>query len=834
MKSGNSFAKKEKSTFAFLKTETAIWGSFGLLLLIFAGCLWTLKGPTAEEMAGAPGFISDYLKSFEVGWSPQFLLGKSTALLNVSFLAFHFIGFINFILSPFVDSFTSIKVAGLILAGLSGISMFFFVCEITPNKKTSSLAGFLYLTMPSIIVRSVMYEHVAVSMAFLFVPLIMRGMLILTRHSSPREILLLGLSSAGLSLSYTKMSVTILPILLIWGVFCLTQSKVPKIRIFLCYFWAGSVAVLAGLTILLPALNESIHTAVFAFDPMEAWQKHYSFKTPLSWIDLSKFFLSGAGPDFESDSQFFFIGAIPLILVTIGLASDGLSVWRQTSEGRWFLVLLSCWLMTLWMASGPRGILGNQIYLLSCSQGMRDYALPLVWAAFFWMSWMVWKVLYELTNSGRVVALSGIALFLLVPVFNLLSKLPFLNDIRGPESYWSVAGFTCLVAATALTAIPLLTSRHSSWKIWRPIIFPTFLVAYMLHFIPVYSTFTRAGLNQDILHDYQLAAKFLKEAARPGRVYPVSSRYFYLTIPEITGRGISTEAAFRHFQLKWVRYLEVASQNSGELLQRYINFAGVAYLLIDKSDGSVSPDVCQSFQRVFPLVYANNSFAILENRGDLYPGFLAHDYVAFSKESYLQASSILQLARLNFLAVENSNPDLNEKGLAGISKGGEEVELTPNFRDRLGRPFQILNLENPRNADFSSMCFMLPSLQEGGWVAATEAWHPSWKAFVDGVEKPTSRVAAALLGVHVEPGNRQVEFRFVQPFWYAGLIEVGVFSWALGCIAFVTFQSRFLPERIQNWWDGKKNCEIPQDRTVEIKTKKSEQVEEKGGNQGSL
>jgi hypothetical protein len=131
------------------------------------------------------------------------------------------------------------------------------------------------------------------------------------------------------------------------------------------------------------------------------------------------------------------------------------------------------------------------------------------------------------------------------------------------------------------------------------------------------------------------------------------------------------------------------------------------------------------------------------------------------------------------------------------------------------------------------MRFSLPEAQDGGWVVATEAWHPAWKVFVDGVEKHTSRSAAALLGVRVESGNRLVDFRFVQPFWYAGLIFVGVFSWALACIAFVTFQSRCLREEIQNWWDGE-NFEIPQDRIVEIKTKKSERVKEKDGIQGLL
>jgi hypothetical protein len=813
--------------------ELLSWLCGGVAFLILAGWAWILKGPTAEQMAGDPGVIKDYFHGFWSGWTPQYLLGRSETLLNVGFLSIWLLGFVQMLASPLVGDLGGIKIVGLLFAALSAVSMYFFLRTLTPNKKTAALGGFLYVTMPSIIVRAVMYEHVGVSLAFVFVPLLLRGLWILTQTSSPREIVLLGLSAAGLSLSYTKMAVTILPMLLVWAGFCLIQSKVHRLRIFLSYLSAGLVASLAGLTILLPAFHESRLTAVFAFDPMEAWQKHYSFKTPLAWIDLSKFLLPGAGPDFEGDSQFFFIGAVPLIGVVMGLGSRGLSVWRQSREGRWFLVLLSCWLMTLWMAAGPRGVFGNQIYMLSSSQAMKDYALPLVWAVFLGMAWMVWKVLVELTEGGRVMPITGLLIFLFVPVFNLLSKLPFLNDIRGPESFWSISGYTCLVAATALVAVPILTLPRSSELKWRPWIFSGVMLIYFVHLVPVYSAFWKGGIDPNVLKDYESAADFLKTAPREGRIQAVSSRYFYLTIPAKTGRGLSTESLLRHFQLKWVRSLEVASQGSGELLQRYLNFAGVAYLWVDKADPSIPPELLQSYQQVFPLVYANNSVSILENRGGLFPGFLAHDYVAFSKDSYPQAGSILQLSKLNFLGVEIPNPDSNETGLAGISKGGDEVELTPAYRDRPGRSFQILTLQNPRAVNFGAMRFSLPEAQDGGWVVATEAWHPDWRAFVDDVEKPTTKAAAGLLGVRVEPGNRRVDFRFVQPFWYAGLILVGVFSWALACIALVTFQSRCLPEEIQNWWDGE-NPEIPQDRTVEIKTKKSEPVKEKGGNQGPL
>jgi len=782
--------------------ELLAWLSGGFAFLILAGWAWILKGPSAEQMAGDPGILNDYFHGFWNGWTPQYLLGRSEALLNVSFLSIWLLGFIELLASPLVGDLGGIKIAALLFAGLSGVSMYFFLRTLTPNKKAAALGGFLYVTMPSIIVRAVMYEHVGVSLAFVFVPLLLRGLWILTQASSPREVVLLGLSAAGLSLSYTKMAVTILPMLLVWAGFCLIQAKVPRFQIFLSYLGSGLVASLAGLTILLPAFYESRVAALFTFDPLEGWQKHYSFKTALSWVDLSKFFLDSAGPDFEGDAQYFFLGAVPLIGVSLGLGLDRFAEWRRSGEGRWFLALLICWIFALWIAAGPRGIFGGHMYLLSSSQGMKDYGLPLIWFVFIWMGWIVWKTLRETSEGGRVLPALGTLLFLFLPVFTLLSKLPFFGDVRAPESFWSTAGYACVVAATALVAVPLLTRPQSGGRQWKPLLFSVVLVVYLAHLLPVYQAFGKGGLDPNVLQDFERATEFLKSAPRQGRVHAISSRYLYLTIPEKTARGLSTEALLRHFQLKWVRHFEVASQGSMDLFQKYLNLAGVSYLFIDKSDPSIPPQMIEAYRQLFPLVFESNSITILENRGSLFPAFLAHDYVSYPSQSYLSSPAMLQLSGLNFLGVETSKTDPNSIGLAGISSGGEEVQLTPEYRDRTGRPFLPIPLALARADDFGHIKPILPPGHDGGWLTMTEAWHPNWRAFIDGVEKPTTRVAGALLGVRVEMGDQNIEFRFKQPAWYLIISFIGCLSWVIGIIVLLVALSKWCPESFRKWWVG--------------------------------
>ena len=786
----------------FPRGEVRSWAMAGLAFLLLGGWVWILKGPSAEQAAGDPALIFDYFKGHWAGWTPQYLLGRSEVILNVSFLAIQALGVIKSMASPLVGDLGGIKLAAMIFSGCSGISMYFFLLSLTPNKKTAALAGFLYLTMPAIIVRAVMYEHIAVSVAFVFVPMLLRGFWMLTQVRSPREIVLLGLSAAGLSLSYTKMAVTILPMLLVWISFCLNRSKVPKFQVLFSYVSAAILASLAGLTILLPAFYESRIAALFALDPLDGWQRHYSFKTALSWVDLSKFFLASAGPDFEADSQYFFIGAVPLIGVSLGLGLERLAEWRRSGEGRWFLALLTCWIFTLWIAAGPRGIFGGHLYLLSSSQGMKDYGLPLIWFVFLWMGWIVWKTLRETSRGGRVLPALGTLLYMFLPVFSLLAKLPFFGDVRAPESFWSTAGYACVVAATALVAVPLLTRPQSGGRQWQPLLFSVVLVVYLAHLFPVYQALGKGGLDPNVIQDFERAEEFLKSAPRPGRVHAISSRYFYLSIPEKTGRGLSTEALLRHFQLKWVRHLEVASQSSLDLFQKYLNLAGVSYLFIDKSDPSIRPQMIEVYRQVFPLVFESNNITILENRGSLFPAFLAHDYVSYPSQSYLSSPAMLQLSGLNFLGVETSQAEPNSLGLAGICSGGEEVQLTPEYRDRTGRPFLPIPLTLPRADDFGRITLILPAGHDGGWLAMTEAWHPDWKAFIDGVEKPTTRVAGAFLGIRVESEDKNIELRFKQPAWYLVMTFIGCLSWIIGIILLLVALSKSCPDDFRKWWAG--------------------------------
>ncbi len=67
------------------------------------------------------------------------------------------------------------------------------------------------------------------------------------------------------------------------------------------------------------------------------------------------------------------------------------------------------------------------------------------------------------------------------------------------------------------------------------------------------------------------------------------------------------------------------------------------------------------------------------------------------------------------------------------------------------------------------------------WLVYCDAWHPDWKAKVDGVDAPVERANLAYKAVSLTPGHHEVEFRFRAPLRSACTRAAGVLAlfWCL-------------------------------------------------------
>jgi hypothetical protein len=774
--------------------------TLGILFFAVVVIAWLLEAPSREELMGGTGKIWDLAHTSAAGWCPNYMMGVSSLLYDAFAFALFLSKCASQILGGILGPVGAEKLLTLSFIPAAAVSMWFLVRRLGCDTAASAWISLLYVVMPSFHVATGIYEHRTVGLCFVFAPLILRGILTVAQHQAPREIVLLGMAAAALALSYTKIAIVMSPMLLIWTLEVLRQNRQNTRKALVGYGFSLLVAGGAAFLILLPASREFSYAASFLFDPLDGWKHHYAFKTPLLWIDLWGFLSMGGDPDLTGDAAMFWIGLIPLAALSVAMGLPRLAEWRASQLGRWFLILTGCWLVSIWFASGPDGLFLGHINVLKNGKGLPDTSIPILWLAFVWMGWLIYRTALQLL--ARPVWLPALitALVLLAPVFRLVEFFPLFKDVRAPESFWSVGGFCCLAAAVGLSFWVIFTEVIEPR--WRNLLGIAISLLMLVELYPVHSAYWTSGLDKELFTAFDQAADFLKTAPIQGRVHPLSGRYFYLTIPRKAGRALDTEAAYRHFQLKWVRHLEAAGNASGDTLKSYLNLAGVAYILLDKED-PFSPKQMQDFFRsIYPVVFENRYFAVLANTGTLYPAFMAHDFVVLPPDSYAFAPAVLQLLPQELITVEMAGVDRNMPGFAGMAKGANQIELLSQYQGKSGQPFARIPLVGNRRDDTQGMTYQIPA-GASGWFVASEAYHPDWTVTVDGKPAQTTRAEAALLGTYVPAGSHEVIFSFKAPAWYSLSMDLGILFWVIALAALLYLPSKWAPVKWREWWVGK-------------------------------
>ena len=387
--------------------------------LFFIGVItvaWLCQMPSREEAYGDTGDLWDLMRGPIGGWTPNYMMGHSLAPLQVAVWSEFFSNISIAVFGFFLGVLSATKIAALCYIAASGWTMYLLLLKLRAGLSVALLGGLLYMILPSINVAIGIYEHCSVGLCMAFTPLILRGIVAVAEEGSPREIVGLGLAAGALALSYTKIAIVMSPMLLLWTAETLRQNPTYFRRTLIGY--GGSMLVAATTTIifLLPASREFGFAAGFLFDPVDGWKHHYAFKTPLLWIDLWGFLTKGS-PELTGDAQMFQIGLIPLVGLSLALTLSSLAEFRASQLGRWFLILTGCWLLSIWFASGPDGILLGHINVLKTSQGLPDTTIPLLWLSLIWIGWLIYKTASQLLPKKAWAPALITLVMLVVPVF---------------------------------------------------------------------------------------------------------------------------------------------------------------------------------------------------------------------------------------------------------------------------------------------------------------------------------------------------------------------------------------------------------------------------------
>jgi dolichol-phosphate mannosyltransferase len=773
----------------YLSTEACIF--FVVLVALFVG--WLGVGPSNQEL------LANYAKSKDVAdliwqnksfawWSPNYLGGAPTAPLAGMALSMFWL----FLGGVFTDPVIGGKILGFFSLALSGIFMMAFIQRLTGDKRAGWIAAFLYALGPQAALRFAGNEHMPVILCMPYPPLIGWALLEIVTRNSGRGAVILAMAFAGMSLSFNKITGVFAPVVLalaVWLHFRYPSKSMPLVRGCLT---AAIIWLVLGLLPQLPGLREAGRMTLFSTDPLLGWQSSFSIKAPLSWFDRGGLLLKGMPGNFTVDEGGFYLGLIVVVATAIAL-----EIRRRGSQSPLdgpLKLFIALFLLVQWFSLGPRSGLGGLGEFLKSAQGVQDWVLPI-----FWISALgpivVLALIWPRGKWKWPSFAIGLTLYMLVPGFRLFEMIPLAGALRAPWSFWQVGGAFCLAGVGGLAVIRFCPGKTRSWL---PALV---MIIAALDFTPYYAKFFRPGLESGTYESFLQAANFLKTETRPGKILPISGRYFYLRLPELTGRAISTEAFQGYFMSKGVRAIQDASGSTSESMQVSLSLQGVRYILLDRKDVDTPQQLQKALKQQYPTVFENEFFTIVENPSSLAPAFTATNYVSIPPDRYDFAAADLGLVRLYFLPVEIPGVEMSDPALAGImNPQNGEVELTNAFRDREGAPFGILEASRIRSEGANRWWIATEGF--AGWLVLTQSWHPDWTAFVDGISVEVRKVALALTGVRLGAGTQELMLIFQPPFWVSVSLCLGLFGWVVALAGSGYLRFAPTPSYWKKWWDG--------------------------------
>lgn len=768
-------------------------------LTVALGWGWLRQTPSQEELYCDTGrFIHEFTTLFLGGklewWSPNFMQGgSSAAYFAVSFVLMLAAGLERIFGEP-----AGLKLLALASIPCAGLAAYAFVRKLTSDGWTGFWAGTLYATNAQILLRIASFEHTASAVAYVFIPLILLCFMKVAEDGSWRSSALLGLVWSALMLTYAKLAFMLLPLAIVFVIWLMRDQPSRRVVLVRGTAVAFVLVFLMSVVLLLPLRREYQWVAAFSFDNFAGWQQAFSIKNFISVLDRANGLLAQMRPDFIADRGQFYIGLLTLFAVgAVFWWARKHSAWLTTRNGLLLRLFVGMTLLALWLSQGPFSVFTGVQEFLKGSPKAPDWIAALMWLMTCIPPFLIYAILPAGPRRGWWAALLIIA-YLFVPGFVLLEKLPMFRDIRAPWGFWEVGFFASAVAgAIALRQVfdALIEKRD------RLVVAGLLGVILVLDASAYFSKFFAPGLPAQTFSDFDKSQLYLKNSLIEGRVYPMSGRYFYLRTPMQSGRGLNSEAAWSHFQMRGVRALVSGANASPGAMQTYMRIAGISHILQDKKDPFTPAEYQNAFAQAYPMGFDSEYIRVLENKDSLAPAFVAREYIAMDPGTEGLAPAFLDAAgKINAVPVELQAGERVFPFLAGTGSAQGGVQLAQKYAQSPGAPFQRVPFAAPRS-DPSRMVFN-PYGQREGWLVVTEAWHPDWRAISDGVEIPVYKAFGGLMAIPLSRTEGPIEFIFAAPPWYSWCVWISGLSWAGVLGMLVIMPMPFIPKRWKDWWTG--------------------------------
>jgi hypothetical protein len=730
--------------------------------LIGLGSAWLPLTPSHEELiayAGKWAWMKERWSqgNFPAWWVGDFLGGFSgVAMLSYAASLLPY-GLVSFFL-PEVEAF---KVGGLLLLGLGALAARSFGCEFTRCRWTGSLIGLLYFASPQLLMRLGWQEHMTIVTTFPLIPLTFWALLRLSKTGSARDALLLAMAFAATLLCWSKMGATLAVPLAGFALWLFFSQRECRPNLLKGARWAVPAVLLLGVLPLLPLLREFRFMTVFELGPFTGWQAMYSAKSAVSWLDRGGVFLQNLPPMLNVDRGGYYLGFLPLLAV-VGVIAMTWKNRPQTPAG--FRVMVALTLLVFWLSFGLRSVIQGHFELMSGAFQLPDWSISIPWFALIAPGVFLW---WAIDPSRWKAAIFSVLVFAyyLIPGFVWIEKIPLFANLRAPDSFWILNGPFLWAVAGGIAIGFCIKQVRMRWI--RVSASAAVCVLVLWDASGSARGFFANGLPNALFRDFENATEFLREAKVPGRVLPISGRYFYLGIPAHAHRALSTEAAHHNFMLRDTAVLEAAKFHSLTALQTYLTVAGVSHVLIDRNDVGLTPETEAWFSSWMEKPFENPHFTIYENPAALFPAFFSSNA---TRASNATPENALAAAAIGIVFI-------NDQEAAEVLERPEEVGSINDF--------QRIEMVHASPGSFEATLD-----REAGILVLNQAWHPDWAATVNGVPVPIEKAAGAFPAVETNAGKSEVAFTFSPPVWYGISMFGGAAAWILALVAVLALSLR--------------------------------------------
>ncbi len=767
------------------------------LLILLAGLLLGALGWIASDPASTPSLeatahlakAQDLLGSLRSGgelawWSPNFLGGSPLATNSGTLVTSIWLLF----WSSLFGEGTGIKLAILGLIPLCGLSMFVFAFRVCGRGGIAAIVSLAYLLMPSLWTKAFIGDLPAVC-ALAVLPLVGWSILRLAQSPSPLSGLFCGVLCSLLSITHSKAALLAAPGLVVFGLWALWKYRgvaawlVPRV-------WGPLLLAifLLGVVPNLPSLREAGSAVLFEFGPLSGWQQTFSSKSALHFFDR----LGNASRDFRGDFAVSNIaGATYLGLVPLLAFASVVVFRRRVVSGRnaelvsAFRVSGALALFCFWLSHGPFSVFSGTLRALEATAAAPDVFPAILWILLALQGWVVVALLPETMPLRKLVAILLLTIYLLVPGFSTISWLPLYSSLRAPFDFYQVAGIVWAALASGL-AIGLILELLPAPKI-RTAVLVLAAAVWGLDFSGHLGLPAKQALEPAVMPDFFKAAESLRSNPQPGSVTAISGRYFYLRLPQLTGRPLAQEAFQSYLQQRgFAALLTVGTGSIGDYLEAQ-RLAGVAFILLDLKDPDLPKEFTSELQKRLASVFKNDHFEILELEGILAPGFHAKNAVLLASSSFQDIAASLDASYKNFAAI---GPVIPGGSAGSIAEG--KLTLTKDFESKPGAAFEPLEADSLQRTSAGS--FEVTSPGGGGWLIIPEAWHRDWQISVNGSPQMLFTAFGGLLAVESGDKPQTITFQFIPPWWYPLCAWVGLISW----VTAAGFATLLLIPRVRN------------------------------------